>query len=53
MKWRRAASLVAISILLGLIGIIALNSSLGVDADETYTDAHRPAIVGEDRASTP
>lgn len=35
------------ALLLGLLALILINSSLGVDSDETYTDLHRPQIVGE------
>ncbi|MDE2640869.1 MAG: hypothetical protein OXI03_09840 [Chloroflexota bacterium] len=35
------------ALLLGLLVLILINSSLGVDSDETYTDLHRPQIVGE------
>ena len=32
---------------LALIFMLLLNSSLGVDRDETITDLNRPEIVGE------
>ncbi len=35
------------ALLLGLLVLILINSSLGVDSDETYTDLHRPQIVGD------
>ncbi len=35
------------ALLLGLLFLILSNSSLGVDSDETYTDLHRPQIVGD------
>lgn len=36
-----------------LLLVIALNSSLGVDREETYTDLHRPEIVGESGSLRP
>jgi hypothetical protein len=35
------------ALLLGLLLLILINSPLGVDSDETYTDLHRPQIVGD------
>ena len=35
------------ALLLGLLVLILINRPLGVDSDETYTDLHRPQIVGE------
>ena len=31
----------------GCCSLILINSSLGVDSEETYTDLHRPQIVGD------
>ena len=44
---RRKIVLCVGALLLGLLFLILINSSLGVDSDETYTDLHRPQIVGE------
>ena len=43
----RKAGLAVGALFLGLVLLILLNSSLGVDRDETYTDLHRPQIVGD------
>ncbi len=46
---RRQTKLIIAAALFGLILIffLLLNSSLGVDRDETITDRNRPQIVGE------
>ena len=46
---RRQTKLIIAAVLFGLILIffLLLNSSLGVDRDETITDRNRPQIVGE------
>jgi len=46
MRVRARLTAIGIGVLLGLIALIAINSRLGVDSDETFTDAHRPEIVG-------
>ncbi len=33
--------------------VIVLNSSLGVDSEVTFTDVHRPEIVGESGSLRP
>jgi hypothetical protein len=53
MAIRRRLKLTAGAIALGLLLIIVLNSSLGVDRDETFTDLHRPEIVGESQSNAP
>ncbi len=53
MPLRRKIGLAVGTLFLALIVIILINSSLGVDRDETFTDLHRPEIVGEDRSLTP
>ena len=53
MALRRKIGLTLGLMLLGLLGLIAINSGLGVDRDETFTDLHRPEIVGNDRSLTP
>ncbi len=40
-------------LVLGLLLLILINSSLGVDRDETFTDLHRPEIVGETQSLAP
>lgn len=40
-------------LVLGLMLLILINSSLGVDRDETFTDLHRPEIVGETQSLAP
>ncbi len=40
-------------VILGLIFLILINSSLGPDRDETFTDLHRPEIVGESASQRP
>lgn len=47
MRLLRKAGLAVAALFLGLVLLILLNSSLGVDRDETYTDLHRPQIVGQ------
>ena len=47
MRLLRKAGLAIGALLLGLVLLILINSSLGVDREETYTDLHRPQIVGE------
>ncbi len=53
MRLRRRALYVAGGLFLGLVLIIVLNSSLGVDRDETFTDLRRPEIVGESASLRP
>ena len=53
MALRRKIRTVIVAVFVGLVLIILLNSGLGVDADETFTDAHRPEIVGQDRSLSP
>ena len=48
-KVRWAVSLMVV----GFIVILLLNSRLGVDRDETFTDLHRPEIVGESQSNAP
>ena len=47
MRLRRKIGLGIGALLLGLLFLVAMNSSLGVDRDETFTDLHRPQIVGD------
>ena len=47
MPIRRKLGLWIGALLLGLLFLILMNSSLGVDSEETYTDLHRPQIVGD------
>lgn len=53
MRWRSRLGKVVGALLLGLLLLIALNSGLGVDREETFTDLHRPEIVGESAALRP
>ena len=53
MAIRRRLKLTVGAIALGLLLIIVLNSPLGVDRDETFTDLHRPEIVGESQSNAP
>ena len=50
MRIPRLVVLTASALFLGLLFIILINSSLGVDRDETITDRNRPEIVGDDSA---
>ena len=46
MPMRRKLGLWIGALLLGLLFLILINSSLGVDSEETYTDLHRPPDRG-------
>jgi hypothetical protein len=47
MTIRLKIGLTAGVLVIGLLFLILINSSLGVDRDETFTDLHRPEIVGD------
>lgn len=47
MRTRHKIGLVVGALFLGLFFLVLINSSLGVDREETYTDLHRPQIVGD------
>lgn len=47
MRTRHKFALAVGALFLGLVFLILINSSLGVDREETYTDLHRPQIVGD------
>ena len=47
MKLRHKLLLAGGALFLGFVLLILINSSLGVDRDETFTDLHRPQIVGD------
>ncbi len=53
MAIKRKLSLVFLLLSLFIFAILLLNSELGSDSEVTYTDLHRPEIVGEDRSNTP
>lgn len=53
MALRRKIRIVFVAVFVGLALIILINSSLGVDSEQTFTDAHRPEIVGQDRSLSP
>lgn len=53
MTWRRRLLLAGGGLFVGLALIVLLNSSLGVDREETRTDLHRPEIVGESGSLRP
>ena len=53
MRCRHKIGLGLGGLLLGFILIILINSSLGVDREETFTDLHRPEIVGETQSLAP
>lgn len=53
MTLRRKIRTVVVAVFVGLVLIILINSGLGVDAEQTFTDAHRPEIVGLDRSLSP
>ncbi len=50
---RRKAKLTISLVVASVLIIVLLNSSLGVDRDETFTDLHRPEIVGESQSNAP
>ncbi len=52
MKLRQRLMLIGGALFAGLLLIIVLNS-FGVDRDETFTDLHRPEIVGESQSNAP
>ena len=47
MQLRRKLAIAGGVLFLGFVLLILLNSSLGVDSEETFTDLHRPQIVGD------
>ena len=47
MRLRRKLVIAGGVLFLGFVFLILVNSSLGVDREETYTDLHRPQIVGD------
>ena len=53
MRLKRKLVISVGSLMLGLIFLILINSSLGTDRDETFTDLHRPEIVGESASERP
>ena len=53
MTARRTLRLTVALIVVGFILILLLNSRFGVDRDETFTDLHRPEIVGESQSNAP
>jgi hypothetical protein len=53
MALRRKLGLTVSALVLGIIVIVLLNSGLGVDREETFTDLHRPEIVGESQSNAP
>ena len=50
---RRKAKLAISLVVASMLMIVLLNSGLGVDRDETFTDLHRPEIVGESQSNAP
>ena len=53
MRLKRRLLLSVGGLMLGLTFLILINSSLGSDRDETFTDLHRPEIVGESASERP
>ncbi len=53
MHIRRPLLLVGGGVIALLFLVIVLNSSLGVDSEVTFTDVHRPEIVGESGSLRP
>jgi hypothetical protein len=53
MGLRRKLRLAVSALVLGMVVIVLLNSRLGVDREETFTDLHRPEIVGESQSNAP
>ena len=53
MTARRTLRLTVALMVVGFILILLLNSRFGVDRDETFTDLHRPEIVGESQSNAP
>ena len=53
MRLKRRLLLTAGGLVLGLFLLILINSPLGTDRDETFTDLHRPEIVGESASERP
>ncbi len=47
MRLQLKLALAGAALIVGLLIVILINSSLGVDSDETITDLNRPEIVGE------
>lgn len=47
MRPRKKIALGVGGLFVGLVLLILINSSLGVDREETFTDLHRPQIVGD------
>jgi hypothetical protein len=50
---RRKAKITISLMVASILIIVLLNSGLGVDRDETFTDLHRPEIVGESQSNAP
>ncbi len=53
MNVRRPLLFVGGGLIALLFLVIVLNSSLGVDSEVTFTDVHRPEIVGESGSLRP
>ncbi len=53
MRIRRPLFLIGGGLIALLFLVIVLNSSLGVDSEVTFTDIHRPEIVGESGSLRP
>jgi hypothetical protein len=53
MRARRKVKLTVSLLVVGFLVIVLLNSRFGVDSEETFTDLHRPEIVGESQSNAP
>ena len=53
MRLKRRLLLSLGGLFVGFIFLLLINSSLGTDRDETFTDLHRPEIVGESGSLRP